>query len=159
MTKKKKTLLTIYFVILAIAVASITAIMLIYANEPYGTKLRMPLLIAIILITVIFTAYSFLFFTISYGRLKKYCYYLYYAVFGKKETAKVTLLNYNLSPRDNGGIDFYTINVLIWSDDKNDYVERTVYVDAEFLIEDVKINDIITITTNANYLVAYKKEN
>lgn len=158
MTKKKKSLLTLYFSILAFVVLIITAIMIIYANEPYGTKLRVPLMIIMISITVIFIAYSFLFFTITYGRLKKYCFYLYYTVFGSRETAKVTVLDYSLTPKDNGGIDFYSLNVLIWSNAYNDYVERIIYVDCEFSIDDISVNDVLTVVLNSNYLVAYKKE-
>ncbi len=158
-TKKKKSLLTVYFAIFALVTLLLVTIYLIYANEPYGTKLRTPFLIAIISIAVVFIAYSFVFFTITYGRLKKYCFYLYYAVFGNKETAKITVLDYCLQPKDNGGLEFYSLDVLIWSELDQDYVERTIYVDAEFLIDDIKINDIVTVVLNANYLVAYKKEN
>lgn len=157
--KKKNDALKVYAFVSLIFVFMVVLLMILYANEPYGTSLRTPFLIVLIAITVIFVGYSFVFFVITYGRLKKYCFYLYYAVFGSKESAKVTILNYDLTPKDNGGIDFYTLNVLIWSDTDNNYVERTIYVDAEFTIEDIKINQILTVELNGNYLVAYQKEN
>ena len=71
---KKRNLLISYFVALFIVISIILAIMIIYSKQPFGTDLRTPFLIAIIVITVIFITYSFIFFTISYGRIKNYYY-------------------------------------------------------------------------------------
>lgn len=154
--EKKRKLLTSYFIVLGLFLAVIIAIMITYANEPYGTKLRTPFLVALIVISIVFVVYSFIFFSITYGRLKKYEYYLYFTVFGKHEVIKATVIDVNNSTKDVGGVDFYSFTALVWSDIQNDYVERLIYVDCE-LNFDVNVNDVLTIKVNSSYLVGYER--
>ena len=156
---KKRNLIISYFVALFIVFSIILTILIIYSNEPFGTNLRIPLLVTIILIIVLFIIYSFIFFTISYGRIKKYYNFLYYAIFSKHEIAKVTVISVYKDVREILGVDFYTINVLCWSNLENDYVERNVYVDCEFGVDNFNKNDVLTIKLNSNYLLGYQKEN
>lgn len=156
---KKRNLLIAYFVLLGIAILSISAIMIVYANEPFGTKLRLPFIIALVLICVIFVVYSFIFFNISYGRIKKYYNFVYYAIFSKQDVEKVTVIASDNQVREVLGVDFYTLTVLCWSNIENDYVERNLYVDADLNVESFSKNDVLTVRLNSNYLVAYKKEN
>lgn len=156
---KKQNLLISYFIMLGVAFAIVTIIMIIYSKEPFGTKLRLPFIIALIVICVFFVVYSFIFFNISYGRIKKYYNFVYYALFSKLDVERVTVIaNYN-QIREVLGVDFYTLNVLCWSSIENDYVERNLYVDCELDIENFSKNDVLTVKLNSNYLVAYKKEN
>ena len=156
---KKRNLLISYFVALGVVIAIITAIMIIYANEPYGTNLRIPFIIALVAICVFFIVYSFIFFNISYGRIKNYYNFVYHALFSKQEIEKVTVIaNYN-QVREVLGVEFYSLTVLCWSNIENDYVERNLYVDCELNIENFSKNDVLTVRLNSNYLVAYKKEN
>lgn len=156
---KKQNLLISYFAILFITLALILTIMIIYSNEPFGTNLRLPFIIVLVIITVAFITYSFIFFTISYGRLKKYYNYLYYALFSKTEITKVTVISVTKEIREVVGVEFYTLNVLTWSNTENDYVERNIYVDCEIGVDNFNKNDVLTVKLNANYLLAYKKEN
>ncbi len=156
---KKRNLLISYFAALFIVISMILAIMIIYSKQPFGTDLRTPFLIAIIVLTVIFIIYSFIFFSISYGRIKKYYNYLYNALFCKPEFAKVTVLSVYKDVREVVGVEFYTLNVLCWSNLKNDYVERNVYVDCEFGVDNFNKNDVLSVKLNANYLLGYQKEN
>lgn len=156
---KKRNLLISYFVISCVALSIIATIMIIYSNEPFGTSLRLPFLIALVVICVSFVFYSFVFFNISYGRIRKYYNFVYYAIFSKKDVEKVTVIaNYN-QVREVLGVEFYTLNVLCWSAIENDYVERNLYVDCELNVESFSKNDVLTVSLNSNYLVAYKKEN
>ena len=156
--KQRKNLLNTFLVVLAVYVALIVAIMVIYANEPFGTSLQIPLLIALVVFTVAFVVYAFIFFTISYGRIKKYEYYLYFSVFGKYEILKGTVIEINNFVKDVNGVDFNSFTVLVWSDIKNDYVERLIYVDCEFSV-DVNVNDVLDLKVNSSYLLGYKKVN
>ena len=155
----KRNLLIGYFISLAVCLAIIVAIMIIYANEPYGTSLRTPFLIALIAIIVLFVTYSFVFFNIKIGRLKKYQYFVYYAIYGRTETTKATVVAVNNSITDFGGFDCRSLDVLVWSDIENDYVTRLIYYDVEKDIGDVKVDDVLTLKLSSNYVVAFKKEN
>ena len=156
--KRRQNLLKSFFVVLAIYIAMIVAIMIIYANEPFGTTLRTPLLIALIVFSVAFVIYSFIFFSISYGRLKKYEYYLYFSIFGKHEIIKGTVIEVNNFVKDVSGVDFNSFTALVWSEVKGDYVERSIYVDCEFNV-DVKEGDVLTLKLNSSYLLGYEKVN
>lgn len=150
---------TIYFIVLAVAVLIITGIYIYFSTEPYGANSRTPLLIALISVIFLTIVYSFLHFDILYGRLNKYYDFLVCNVLGARETKKVTVLSvsYDTTTKDN--LDFYTITVLDWSEIQNDFVERTIYIDSEIEVKDIKEGEIITIQTNSNYLLAYQKEN
>ncbi len=154
--KQKRNLLISYFVALGVFLAIVATIMIIYANEPYGTQLRTPFLIVLIVISVTFVIYSFIFFSICYGRIKKYEYYLYFAVFGKHEIIKATVIDIDNSVKDVGGVDFYSFTALVWSDIKNDYVNRLIYVDCE-LDFSVNVNEVLTLKVNSSYLVGYER--
>ena len=154
--KHRQNLLKSYFVVLAVYIAIIVAIMIIYANEPFGTTLTLPLLVALIVFSVAFVSYSFIFFSISYGRLKKYEYFLYFSIFGKHEIIKGTVIEVNNCVKDVSGVDFNSFTALVWSDIKNDYVERLIYVDCEFNV-DVKEGDVLTLKLNSSYLLGYEK--
>lgn len=154
--KHRQNLLKSYFVVLAIYIALLVTIMIVYANEPFGTPLTLPLLISIIVISVAFVIYSFIFFSISYDRLKKYEYFLYFSIYGKHEIIKGTVIEVNNFVKDVSGVDFNSFTALVWSDIINDYVERLIYVDCEFKV-DVKEGEVINLKLNSSYLLGYEK--
>lgn len=156
--KLKKRQMVVYFILLATAVLLIGAIMLIYAMEPYQTKLRIPLMILMCLIAVSFITYTFLFFQFIHGKVVHYYNFLIYTVCTKRVVDKVTVLNVFHDTVDKNGVDCTRMVVLEWSDSQNDYVEHTIYVDNEVVVDDVSEGDIVTIATNSSYLLAYKKE-
>ena len=156
--KNKRNLLIFYFASLIVCLVAIVVIMLIYSNEPFGTPLRTPFLIAIIVICVLFVVYSFVFLGIKFGRLKKYQYFVYYSVYGRFESIRATIISVNNSISEIGGFDCRSLEVLAWSDIENDYVTRLIYYDVEKQIPDVKVDDVLTFKLSSNYIVAYRKE-
>lgn len=156
---RKRSNYKISYVIISILTAIfVVGLMVYYAFEPYGTNLRVPFLVLIIIVTILFIIYSFIHFGYTYGTVNKYYRYLVFSVCGKRTLSKVTVLNVLRDPVDKDGFDCYRIIILEWSDITNDYVERTLYVDYEISITDLSEGDIITVSTNSNYLLAYKKE-
>ncbi len=156
--KKLKNYKKSYAIIATIVAILIVGIIIYYALEPYGTKLRTPLLIALISIIILFVTYSFLHFGYTYGSVKKYYNFLVCSACGKRTLSKVTVLNVFYEPVDKNGFDCYRIVVLEWSELSNDYVERTLYIDCQVSVTDLSEGDIVSVYTNANYLLAYKKE-
>lgn len=158
MFKKRKNLILFYAILTCVVVLLLASIIIFYAQLPYGTRLRLPLMIALIVIVVLFVFYSFMFFNITFGRLNKYCEFLAFACRGNIEISKVTVIDFYNQPIDYSGNDFFRVNVLIWSEIENNYVERLIYVDNEFTLEDVKVGDVLTAKLKSNYLLGYKKE-
>jgi hypothetical protein len=150
---------TIYIIVLVIAVLLVTGIYVYFSTEPYGSKSRTPLLIALIAIIFLTIVYSFLHFDILYGKLNKYYDFLVCNALGIRVTKKVTVLSVSFDTVTKDNLDFYSIVVLDWSDTQNDFVERTLYIDCEIKDVDLKEGEIIKIVTNSNYLLAYEKEN
>lgn len=156
---RKKNNYKIFYIILSILFGlSIVGIMVYYALEPYGTNLRTPLLIALILLTVSFITYTFIHFGYTYGTVNKYYNFLVFSACNKRIQSKVTILNVLYETVDKDGLDCYRLIVLEWSDVANDYVERTIYIDCQISVTDLKEGDIVTILSNSNFLLAYKKE-
>lgn len=158
MFKKRKNLIIFYTILAVICLLAVVAIIIFYSKLPYGTNLRYPLMITMIVIVTLFSVYSFVFFNITFGRLNKYCDYLSYACRGNAEITKVTVLDFYNQPIEHSGNDFFRVNVLIWSDIQNDFVERMLYVDNEFSLDDVNVGDVITVKVKSNCLLGYKKE-
>lgn len=157
-SKKLKNYKTSYLIIAIFSILAIAGILVYYAFEPYGTSLRIPLLVALILIIVSFVTYSFVHFGYTYGVVKKYYEFLVYTVCGKRSVSKVTVLSVLYEPVDKNGFDCYRLVVLEWSSTTDDYVEHTIYIDSQVTVTDLKEGDIVSISTNSNYLLAYKKE-
>ena len=156
---KRKIQSLIYIIVLAVAISIVVGIYLYFMTLPYGSKARTPLLIVLIVVIFLTITYSFLHFDILYGKLNRYYEYLTCNVCGLRETKKVTVLNVFYQKQTKEKLDFYTIQVLDWSSVQNDFVERTIYIDCEIKVDDIFEGDIVTIVTNSNYLLAYKKEN
>lgn len=156
---QKATWLAIYIAVISIFVAGIVAILVIYANEPYGTEKKTPLMITLIVLAGVAVILSFLFFILVFGPIHRYNHYLKYTVFGKRKTSSVTVIDVFYQPNDFRGLDFYTLSVLEWSDVRKDFLERNILVDAEITSLDLAPDDIVTVETCANCLLAYQKVN
>ncbi len=156
--KKMKRYKISYIVVSVICALLIAGIILWYALEPYGTKLRIPLLVSLICLIVLFITYSFIHFGYTYGSVKKYYEFLVFSVCGKRSLNKVTVLNVLYEPVDKNGFDCYRLEVLEWSSVTNDYVEHTIYIDCQVSVTDLAEGDIVSVYTNSNCLLAYKKE-
>ncbi len=157
--KQKKILLTVYLVLLAIAVISVVGIIVFYSLQPYGTSLKNPLKFLMYSIVVIFCLFSGIYLTIVYGRVNKYLKFLGNLASAKKLNYKITVISINYGDiRTNYGVDFYTMEVLEWSETQSDYVKHNLLVDAEFKDLDINEGEILTVKTSLNALMEYNKD-
>ena len=76
---------------------------------------------------------------------------------GKKSTFTATVLSINYEQRSQDGVDFYSMDVLTWSDGHDDYIKRSILIDKEIKNLDVKEGEIITIVTSLNTLMGYQR--
>ena len=154
--KRRIKYLLVYLALLFIVIAIETALLVYFATRPFGTPLETPLLIIILSLGGVFTAFSVLYLTIPYGRLKKYCDILCDFLDNEKVTSDVTVINFDYTVTVKYGVDFYRLNLLEWSEIEDDYVERSVLVDNEIKNLDFNSGDILKITTTSNMLIAYE---
>lgn len=156
--KQKSKLLTIYFILLGITLLALAGIIVFFALQPYGTTLKEPLKWSMFAIIVIFTLFSGVYLTIIYGRVSKYLQFLSNLKVGKKSTFTATVVSINYGDlRTNYGVDFYTLEVLEWSNTQNDYVKHNVLIDNEFKNLDISEGDMLNITICLNALMEYSK--
>ena len=157
--KQLKLLVLIYSIIISLFAIGIVTVIVIYANEPFGTTLRTPLIWILITLTAVATIFSFFYFSLILNPVKNYVKFLKYTVFGTRYKVDLTVLDVFYQPQNYRGLDFYRLLTLEWSDAKNDYVEHTVLVDANVVLEGVNKGDILTCELASSCLVGYSKGN
>lgn len=153
---QKKRLLTVYFILLAVAVIIEAVVIFFNAYLPYGNEYKTLLQLVMYSVAIIFSVYSVLFFTITYGRVKTYYDFVDGIMVGNKKETPVTVIKLSRE-LISGKIDGYTLAVLEWSDAENDFVERTINIDNEKEIPDFEKGEIITVATCSNYLYSYSR--
>ncbi len=157
--KQKNKYLTIYLILLSIVVLALVGIIVYYSLQPYRTSLENPLKISMFAIIILFTLFSGVYLSIVFGRVYKYYKFITHLSSGKKYTFSVTVISINYGDyKSNYGVDFYTIDLLEWSETQNDYVNHRILVDAEFKNLDINEGDMLTITTSLNALMRFKKD-
>ncbi len=154
--RQKNNCLATYFIIAIVLVLIIIATIVLNSCLPYNYGHRPYLLTLLCVVTVALVVFSFIYLQIVYGKVAGYLNFLGLLIQNKQFTSTVTVIRVN-SQIISGKIDYCVLDVLEWSQAKEDYVERSVFIDAEFSNLDFKKDDIITITTSTNYLLAYKK--
>lgn len=159
MNNKRKNMLTFYFVLLGISLLAIIGIIIYYAGEPYGSPKEKLLKTIMCVIISLFVLFSFLFFTITYGRVNNYTVFLHDSINGRKTTSNVTVLSVSNIKEDLKNISFYSFEVLEWDEKKQDYFKRRVLIDAEIKIDDLHKDAIIEMQTVGNVLYAYEVKN
>jgi hypothetical protein len=144
--------LALFFVVLAIEIT----LLIYFSTRPFGTPLETPLLVVILVLGGVFTAFSVVYLTIPYGRIKSYCDILCDFLDNERVTTDATVLNFDYNLTVKYGVDFYRVELLEWSETEDDYVERSVLIDNEIKNLDFKDGDILKITTTGNMLVGYQ---
>ncbi len=146
-----------------IVVLSLIAVMLIinavliivFAGMPFGSGLKPYFILASSVSTVILTFIICMYYQIIYAPIKSYYLKILEILSGKRFNDTVTVLRVNDYPSDKLGVEFTSFDVLVWSDTQNDYVERTVLVDANFKLDIVE-NQMVTMVTCGNILLSYE---
>lgn len=152
---RNKYLLWYIFAFIIVLAIEITLIVY-YSTRPYGTPLETPLLIIVLTLGGVFTAFSVVFLSIPYGRIVKYRDCVIDFLDNEKVISDVTVLSFDKTLTVKYGVDFYKMNVIEWSEQEDDYVERTVLIDNEIKDLDLLVGDILKISTTSNMLVGYE---
>ena len=154
--RQKRRCLAVYFIVATFLSLSIVATIVLNSIFPYNYGHRPFLMAILITLTVFLVVFSFIYLQIVYGRVAGYLNFIASLFSRKIVTSTATVIRVNAQVVS-GEIDYYTLDVLEWSNAVEDYVERSVFIDAEFQNLDFEKNEIITLEMASNYLVAYKK--
>lgn len=154
--RQKRRCLAVYLTVAIVLSLVIISTIVLNAIFPYNYGHRPILLAILITATVILVLFSFIYLQIVYGKVAAYLNFLGTLLQKISVTSTATVIRVN-GQVNSLEIDYYSIDVLEWSSVKQDYVERTIFIDAEFKNLGLEKNDIITVTTASNYMLAYKK--
>ena len=157
---KKKSLknLTILILIVVFTIIFEGALLFLFSREPYGTPYKIYYQIVMYSFAII-AVFSIIFFIeIVYLKCRRYYVFIIDSISSQRSTSEGTVIRVNEEIYDKKGVQLKSIDLLEWSKIKNDYVERTVNVDANHNTI-LKPNDMITIITSNGVLLAYEIKN
>lgn len=155
--KQRFKLKFIYRLILILTLIIVVSGIIVRSLLPYKAQLVDVIYAIVMTVTVLFVLFSFVYLSIPYARVNDYYKFVYNVLNSERLEVKATILEI----RSNDvtlkyGVDYYYIDVLEWSNARNDYIKRSVLVDNEFKNLNIKKSSIITIQTMGNILTAYE---
>lgn len=158
--KNKKTLLTLYFAVIAVLLAVCLVLFVYFLQLPYQStseliKEKNIYLVSVCCISVIGVIFSVIYIGIPYKRAKYYFRFLDDTKTGDKQMSVSTFVKNDEGITEVGYVDYHTMIVLEWSDKTQEYMRRHVLVDKEKPMPDLKNGDIIKYVTHANCLLSY----
>ncbi|MBO6263104.1 MAG: hypothetical protein J6N93_02365 [Clostridia bacterium] len=158
--KLKRTLLYIYFGVLAVFLAVNVVFFVMFLQLPYQSNdeiIRQKNIYYWIICgsDMVFAVFSFIYLGIPFKRARYYFRMLDDIKTGQKQKSESTFLQNDMSVTEVGNVDFHTMVVLEWSDKTQEYMRRNVLVDKEKPMPKLKNGDIIVYTTHANVLLSY----
>ncbi len=155
--KQRFNLKCIYVVFLVIALIVVVGGIIIRSALPYNTEIEDVIYAIVMIVAVLFTIFSFVYLSIPFARVNNYYSFVYNALNSERIIVKATILQIRKNDVTiKYGVDYYYIDVLEWSNARNDYVKRSILVDNEFRNLEIKTQTIIDIETMGNILTAYE---
>ena len=154
--KQRKTVLTIYFIILAVYLIFSVGMFLWYRTLEYKSPQIATVKWIHYPITVLMIIFSFIYFNIKYKRVNRYCKLTYNLITGIKETSTGSFLEYDESLQDKDGVDCKSLVFVEWNKYKNDFFERKVLVFDEKEYPELKEGQNVKYVTQGNFLIEYE---
>ncbi len=155
--KQRFKLKTIYVTILIITLIVVVGGVIFRSFLPYKSQLKDYVYAIVMSFAVLFVIFSFIYLSIPYARVKDYYNFVYNALNSERIQVKATILEIRTNDVTiKYGVDYYYIDVLEWSNARNDYVKRSILVDNEFRDLKIEKSSIISIETMGNILTAYE---
>ena len=156
LNRQKRSCLAVYFIVAIFLTLVIVSAIVLNSILPYNFGHRPILLSIVIVATIVLVIFSFIYLQICYRKVADYTNFVIDLSSRRSVTITATIIRVNAQVVS-GVIDYYSVDVLEWSNVENDYVERSVFVDAEINNLEFNKDEIVTFVTASNYLIAYKK--
>ena len=154
--KQRKTVLTIYFVVVAVYLLVSVGIYLWYRTLPYLSPTITTVKIIHYSITAIMVIFSFVYLYIPFKRVNRFYRLTYNMVTGIRETSTGSFLEYDETLQDKDGVDFKSLVFIEWNKYKNDFFERKVLVFDELPFPEIQEGQNARYVTQGNVLVSYE---
>ncbi len=155
--KQRFILKTIYVFIFILAVIVVVGGIIFRALLPFNTEIEHVIYWIVMGFGVIFAIFSYVYLSIPYARVRDYHKFVNDALNNKKSIVKATILDIRKDDITiRYGVDYYYIDILEWSNSRNDFIKRSILVDNEFRDLKIEKSTIIDIETTGNILTAYE---
>lgn len=152
--KKQKNFNFAVFLTLIIAFVLFEGFIIYYNSTlPYASKISEVLKKVLLISCVLFCFIISFFYSVNYLTVKTYFKVISKVLSGKKEILLFTVIKFNKEILTKDNVDCYTLIGLIWSDLEEDYVERKLYLDAEFKDLNFEKGQILNILTSSSFIL------
>lgn len=154
---QKKRMLIVFLSATFVYVAASAVILVFHILEPFDAPApkRTVRLVAECVISAVYITLAFVFISIRYARVRRYCKFLSSVLVRVPTEGIASFMRFNSDVTVKEGVDFKSMTLVEWSDKQNDYLERYVYLDLEKPLPPFKAGDEVRLKTYANVLVAY----
>ncbi len=106
--------------------------------------------------SALYVAFSCVFLSIKYGRVRKYYKMLSYVSSGMKMTEENYFYCFREKSLQKDNIDVSACVFETWSKKKQEWLEREVYFDSEKPLPDFSEGDLVRYITQSNFIVQYE---
>ena len=157
--KQKRNCLTYFYIVTGIFLAAAIFVFVYFLLEPYGTDKEWWLLTVECVLTGIYVIFAYLYMSVRFSRVRKYCKVLERALIRKPTAGSATFMRFNSDVTVKDGVDFKSMTLVEWSEKEKEYMERYILLDVEKPRPDFRAGDEIMFNTYANILVSYEVSN
>ena len=158
--KIKKKLLTIWFILLAVTLATLATLItlnIVDVNRTGSRALKTPFLWISAAIMIVFGCGSIFFFDIKYRLTSRYCQMLNAMKIGLKEKGEGTFVELDMSVSEKDGVFFHSLMLDCPPIKRGDITLRKILVEKNHALPQFEKGEKIRFITHANILVAYER--
>ena len=154
--KQKKKVHITFFSVTGVFIAVAAALFVYFLFEPYGSPKETPLLVTVCTLTGLYAVFAYLFLSIKFSRVRRYCIFLSRVLSRKSVYSEGTFMRTNEETVSKDGVDLKSMILVEWSEKEKDYMERKILLDAEKAVPKLRPGDLLGVNTYSNVLVSYE---
>ena len=155
--KQKKTLKTVYFVVLGVYVLASLAVWLVYFFQPYKSPNIWWLKLIMFVLAGIFVIFSFIYLGIPFKRVRNYYKILKGVNEGTSNGTVGEFDHYGTDIEIRDGIEYKSLYFLEYNTKKQEFFERKVWLDTEKPRPEFTQGEHIKFYTHGNMLVSFER--
>ncbi len=158
---KKQKNFNLFILISLIIVFFLVEGFIIYYNStlPYASEISNVLKYVLIISCIVFCFTIAFFNSVNYSAVKTYFKVITRFLSAKREILRFTVVKFDKEILTKDKVDCYTLYGLIWSDSEDDYVERKLYLDAEFSSINFEKGKMFNILTASSFIIEFEEIN
>lgn len=154
--KERRKVLLIYAILLAIYLAISGGFVAWYLVQPYLSDKIWLIKLLHYTVTLIFAIFSTIYFGIKYRLVNAYYKRCYEMSIARSEKYEGNFIEYSYEKENKDNVEIKSLIFLEWNKYKEECFERKVYVPFNKPFPEIKENQMVTYTTQGNFLIAYE---